>query len=67
MSERFDWDMLMRFGLGVVGLGPDEFWKMTPREFQAAVEGRLGRLNEPMGRDGFEALARRFPDQETTS
>jgi uncharacterized phage protein (TIGR02216 family) len=29
-------------GLGVLGLAPDVFWAMTPREFDAALRGRLG-------------------------
>ncbi|MEM7270531.1 MAG: rcc01693 family protein [Pseudomonadota bacterium] len=66
MNEGFDWEMLMRFGLGVMGLAPDQFWAMTPREFDAAVKGRLGQLGgaAPMSRAGFEALAEKYPDKE---
>ncbi len=65
----FDWDLLMRFGLGVIGLGPTEFWKMTPAEFEAAVKGRLGQLSDaaPFSRDRLDALLQRFPDGETKS
>lgn len=61
----FDWDMLMRFGLGVLGLGPAAFWAMTPREFDAAVKGRLGIFESagPFSRSRFDALSARFPDQ----
>ncbi|MEM8754841.1 MAG: phage tail assembly chaperone [Pseudomonadota bacterium] len=64
-DDAFDWDLLMRFGLGVLGLAPRDFWKMTPREFDAAMQGRLGRLKEaePMGVADFAALAARFPDE----
>lgn len=65
----FNWDLLMRFGLGVLGLGPTEFWKMTPIEFEAAVKGRLGQLSDtaPFSRDRLDALLQRFPDGETKS
>ena len=68
-AEPFDWECLMRFGLGVIGLGPTEFWKMTPREFEAAVKGRLGKLPAaaPFSRDRLDALLRQFPDGETRS
>lgn len=64
-DTRFDWDMLMRFGLGALGLGPREFWAMTPREFDAAVKGRLGVFDDarPINRAGFAALSAQFPDQ----
>lgn len=60
------------FGLGVLGLSPDAFWAMTPRELQAAINGRsgcsgrLGRsgAREAMPRGAFDALIRCFPDSE---
>lgn len=62
--QTIDWEMLMRFGLGALGLAPGEFWKMTPREFDAAMKGRIGRFTEtePMDRSALSALAARFPD-----
>ncbi|MGB0853838.1 MAG: phage tail assembly chaperone [Pikeienuella sp.] len=62
--DKVDWEMLMRFGLGVLGLSPDEFWKMSPREFTAAAEGRLGNLAraKAMRRETFADLTREFPD-----
>lgn len=67
-EEGFDWDMLMRFGLGALGLGPREFWAMTPREFDAAMKGRLGLFGEarPMDRGALAALSARFPDRAAT-
>lgn len=66
-AQHFDWDLLMRFGLGVIGLGPNEFWKMTPIEFEAAVKGRLGQFADtaPFSRDCLNALLQQFPDGET--
>lgn len=68
-ADRFDWDLLMRFGLGVIGLGPSEFWNMTPCEFEAAVKGRLGQLSDvaPFSRDRLDALLQRFPDGGSSS
>ncbi|WP_340109109.1 phage tail assembly chaperone [Pikeienuella sp. HZG-20] len=61
----FDWDLLMRFGLGALGLGPREFWAMTPREFDAAVKGRMGVFEDasPLDRSAFAELSSRFPDR----
>lgn len=63
-SQEFDWDFLMRFGLGALGLAPRDFWQMTPREFEAALKGRLGQFGEdhPLARDGLQRLADRFPE-----
>ncbi|QIE57732.1 phage tail assembly chaperone [Pikeienuella piscinae] len=57
--------MLMRFGLGALGLGPREFWTMTPREFDAAAKGRLGLFNDAraLDRAGLAALNEKFPDR----
>lgn len=68
-TPEFDWDFLMRFGLGALGLAPRDFWRMTPREFDAAAKGRAGVFREarPMSRRAFETLARRFPDDGIAS
>lgn len=65
-APKIDWDMLMRFGLGALGLAPSEFWRMTPREFDAALKGRMGVFEDrsPMSRDAFAALSRDYPDGE---
>ena len=64
-DREFDWDFLMRFGLGALGLAPSEFWKMTPREFDAAMKGVLGRFGDDVAMDaaGLTALSARFPDE----
>lgn len=67
-DKGFDWDLLMRFGLGALGLGPREFWSMTPREFDAAMKGRLGLFEDrkPMDRGVLASLISRFPDRAAT-
>ena len=61
----FDWDMLMRFGLGALGLAPRDFWRMTPVEFDAAMKGRMGHFHEDraMTRSRLETLSKLFPDE----
>lgn len=64
MSERVDWDGLMRFGLGTMRLPPDAFWSMTPRELAAAAAPWRRDARRGPERSAFEALMRRFPDQD---
>ena len=68
-DEEFDWDLLMRFGLGALGLAPRDFWRMTPTEFDAAVKGRLGLMADApaMSRERLSALSARFPDEGRTA
>ena len=63
---KFPWDEAMRFGLGVLRLGADEFWKTTPRELHAAAEGVFGRANTAPTRDALAELMRAFPDARKT-
>lgn len=62
----FPWTAAMQFGLGVLRLPPDAFWRMTPREL-AAAHGGLFRAQAPLGRAGLAALMTRFPDKENTN
>lgn len=59
--SRIDWQGLMRAGLGRLGLRPAEFWALTPVELMLMLG--VGAAGAPMGRAGFEALARRHPDE----
>ena len=52
----------MGFGLGVLHLSPDAFWRMTPRELAAAIEAVLGPHQAGLDREAFAALRARFPD-----
>ncbi len=52
----------MAFGLGVLRLGPRDFWSMTPRELFRAAEGVYGRGAGSMNRAALDALMRDFPD-----
>jgi uncharacterized phage protein (TIGR02216 family) len=52
----------MGFGLGVLRLSPEAFWRMTPRELAAAMEAVFGPRSAPLDRAAFTALRARFPD-----
>ena len=52
----------MGFGLGVLRLAPDAFWRMTPRELAAAMAAVLGSGGAPLDQVAFAALRARFPD-----
>lgn len=64
-DEQVDWQMLMRFGLGVLRLGPRDFWDMTPCEFLAATEGRfaVSAPGGPLDRTSLASLMRQHPDE----
>ena len=52
----------MGFGLGVLRLSPEAFWRMTPRELAAAMETVLGPRAAALDRASFATLRARFPD-----
>jgi uncharacterized phage protein (TIGR02216 family) len=61
-NEPFPWPQALAVGLGVLRIPPEQFWRMTPREFSAALRGLYGGT-APLDRAAFEALAARFPDR----
>lgn len=58
--ERFPWANMMRLGLGVLRLPPEQFWRTTPREIAAA----FGPLHQGFDRKSFEQLMRDHPDDD---
>ena len=52
----------MAAGLGVLGFSPADFWKLTPKEFEAAFRGRFGAGGEPLTRGDLDKLMQQFPD-----
>jgi uncharacterized phage protein (TIGR02216 family) len=58
----FPWKQAMGFGLGLLRLAPDAFWRMTPRELAAAIDAVCGPRSGALDRAGFENLRRQFPD-----
>jgi uncharacterized phage protein (TIGR02216 family) len=60
--QPFPWQQAIGFGLGVLKLSPDAFWRMTPRELAFAIAGASGR-GAPLSRADFTALMKRYPDE----
>jgi len=58
----FPWGAAMEFGLGVLRLGPREFWAMTPRELAAAFKALAPSRPRPPDRARLRALMAQFPD-----
>jgi uncharacterized phage protein (TIGR02216 family) len=56
------WARLIGFGLGVLRLSPDAFWRMTPRELAYAIDAATGGT-EQMDRTALSDLMNRFPDR----
>lgn len=68
MNERpaprpFPWKQAIGFGLGVLRLPPDAFWRMTPRELSCAIEAVTGRT-PPLDRGALAELMKRYPDDQ---
>jgi uncharacterized phage protein (TIGR02216 family) len=59
----FPWREAIGFGLGVLRLSPDAFWRMTPRELAHAIVAVRGHTPMPIDRTGLDDLMRRFPDK----
>ncbi|MEM9780859.1 MAG: phage tail assembly chaperone [Pseudomonadota bacterium] len=55
---------MMRLGLGQLGLGAEDFWALTPVEFQRMLEGAglVAVRGEAFGRARLDALMAAFPD-----
>lgn len=54
--------MVMTIGLGLLRLPPNDFWKMTPREFERAAATVLPQA-PPLRPGDLRELMAAFPDQ----
>lgn len=63
--KRFPWAQAMEIGLGHLGLGPRDFWRLTLPELAAAARGAglAGDEAGAMTRAKLDLLAERFPDR----
>ncbi|MEA2990405.1 MAG: hypothetical protein QOG83_3116 [Alphaproteobacteria bacterium] len=59
----FAWTEIIGFGLGVLRLSPDAFWRMTPRELSYAIAAVAGPPGGQMARGEFDRLMALFPDR----
>jgi uncharacterized phage protein (TIGR02216 family) len=62
VTEPFAWKQVIGFGLGVLRLSPDAFWRMTPRELGCAIATLAGRADPTIARAELEGLMQTFPD-----
>ncbi len=60
--QPFPWKQAIGFGLGVLRLAPEQFWRMTPRELAYAIETVTGRT-APLNRDRLAQLMKSYPDE----
>ncbi len=60
--QPFAWDEAIGFGLGVLRLSSEAFWRMTPRELALAAEAVTGRTSAPIARATLIELMTRYPD-----
>lgn len=60
---KFPWHEAMQFGLGVLRLPPDAFWRMTPRELACAMAARRGAVPTAIARGRLDELMQQFPDE----
>ena len=56
-----DWPALMRAGLGMLHLPPDQFWRLTPIALRLLPGADPG--TPPLTRARLEELAAAFPDK----
>ena len=62
--EPFPWQQVMAFGFGVLRLSSEQFWSMTMRELQAAIESHTGFAGERVNRGWLKQAMQQFPDRE---
>jgi uncharacterized phage protein (TIGR02216 family) len=61
--DAFPWEEAMALGLGVLRWPPAAFWRATPRELAAAVEGLTGAARQdPARREDLGRLMEAYPD-----
>jgi uncharacterized phage protein (TIGR02216 family) len=59
----FPWEDAQALALGVLRWPPEAFWRATPRELMAALEGLTGRSAvAPAAAADLQRLMRAFPD-----
>ncbi|HEY7764440.1 MAG TPA: rcc01693 family protein [Aestuariivirgaceae bacterium] len=61
-DHRFPWRRTMQLGLGYLRLAPSEFWRMTPRELEAALTAAQAFEPPSIERSDLSHLMRLFPD-----
>lgn len=57
-----DWPGLMRVGLGLLRLTPDQFWRLSPVELQMMLGAEAA--IPPLTKARLDELAAAYPDRE---
>ncbi len=58
----FPWKQAMQFGFGVMHLAPRDFWSMSVRELEAAMQAHFGDGSSVTDRTWLEKAMRDNPD-----
>ena len=58
------WSQLMSFGFGRLHLSSNEFWAMTLREIDTAIEGYFGERRKitPPSQSNIMSMMEKYPD-----
>jgi len=60
--EPFPWHEVMKFGFGVLHLSPSEFWSMSVRELEAAMQVHFGSAEPTVSRQWLNEIIKQNPD-----
>ena len=64
VPSAFPWEDAMALGFGLLRWTPEAFWRATPRELAAAIDGlRGGARAVPQTRRELDRLMAAFPDE----
>ncbi len=63
-AEPFPWKEAMGFGFGVLRLSSKDFWSMTVRELEAAMQAHFGTSDATVSRQWLRETMEKNPDQK---
>ena len=65
-SETIDWSRLYSVCVGMIGIQPDQFWRMSPVEVNLAISGFKEfngvKEDKPLSKDELNELMELHPD-----
>lgn len=63
-TKPFPWQEVMKFGFGVLHLSPKDFWSMTIRELETAMQAHYGTGEPTISRQWLNEAIVNNPDLE---
>jgi len=64
--SEIDWQRLYQVCVGMIGIQPDSFWDMSPREIYLAIDGfkefNGAQSDKPLSKNELEELMELHPD-----